>query len=97
MPSSRGIFPTQGSNTGLLRCRRILYCVEPPRKLFLKLLPGDFPGGPVVRTVGFHWQDLRSMPGPGIKILPILHVAKKKKNCPLDIRRCQKPPLFLTR
>ena len=25
MPSSRGIFPTQGSNPGLPRCRQILY------------------------------------------------------------------------
>ena len=25
MPSSRGFFPTQGSNPGLLHCRRILY------------------------------------------------------------------------
>ena len=25
MPSSRGIFPTQGSNPGLPDCRRILY------------------------------------------------------------------------
>ena len=25
MPSSRGIFPTQGSNPGLLHCRQILY------------------------------------------------------------------------
>ena len=25
MPSSRGIFPTQGLNLGLLHCRRILY------------------------------------------------------------------------
>ena len=26
--SSRGIFPTQGSNRGLPHCRRILYCLS---------------------------------------------------------------------
>ena len=26
----QGIFPTQGSNPGLLRCRRILYCLSHP-------------------------------------------------------------------
>ena len=36
MPSSRGIFPTQGSNPGLLHCRQILYQLshkESPRIL----------------------------------------------------------------
>ena len=28
MPSSRGIFPTQGSNPGVPHCRRILYCLS---------------------------------------------------------------------
>ena len=31
-PFSRGFFPTQGSNPGLLHCRRILYPAEPPGK-----------------------------------------------------------------
>ena len=29
MPSSKGIFPTQGSNLGIPHCRQILYCVKP--------------------------------------------------------------------
>ena len=28
IPFSRGIFPTQGSNLGLLNCRQILYCLS---------------------------------------------------------------------
>ena len=28
MPSSRGIFPTQGQNSDLMRCRQILYCMS---------------------------------------------------------------------
>ena len=28
MPSSRGIFPTQGSNPGLPHCRQIIYCLS---------------------------------------------------------------------
>ena len=28
MPVSRGIFPTQGSNPGLLHCRQVLYCLS---------------------------------------------------------------------
>ena len=31
MPSSRVIFPTQGSNPGLLHCRQILYCLSHQR------------------------------------------------------------------
>ena len=31
MPSSRGIFPTQGWNPGLLHCRWILYCLSHQR------------------------------------------------------------------
>ena len=31
----QAIFPTQGFNPGLLHCRRILYCLEPPGKPFL--------------------------------------------------------------
>ena len=31
MPSSRGIFPTQGSNPGLLHCSWILYCLSHQR------------------------------------------------------------------
>ena len=31
VPSSRGIFPTQGSNSGLLHCRRILYSLSHQR------------------------------------------------------------------
>ena len=44
MPSSRRIFPTQGSNPGLLHCRWILYHLSNqggPRSLFL--LQGIFP------------------------------------------------------
>ena len=37
MPSSQGIFQTQGWNPGLLHCRRILYCLShqasPGRKM----------------------------------------------------------------
>ena len=33
MPSSKGIFPTQGSNPGLLHCRRILYCLSHQERL----------------------------------------------------------------
>ena len=36
--SSRGIFPTQGSNPGLLHCRQILYHLSPernPNKLYV--------------------------------------------------------------
>ena len=33
MPSSRGIFPTQGSNPGLLHCRRILYHLSHQRRM----------------------------------------------------------------
>ena len=47
--------------------------------MFLKLLPGEFPGDPVIRMVGSHWQDLRSVPDQGINILHILHAAKKRK------------------
>ena len=36
---SRGIFPTQGSNLGLLHCRQILLLSEPPGKI-----PGDSEG-----------------------------------------------------
>ena len=35
MPSSRGIFPTQGSNLVLLHCRQILYHLSHQRVLFL--------------------------------------------------------------
>ena len=28
IPFSRGIFPTQGSNLGLLYCRWVLYCLN---------------------------------------------------------------------
>ena len=28
----QGIFPTQGLNPGLLHCRQILYCLEPPER-----------------------------------------------------------------
>ena len=28
IPFSRGIFPTQGSDPGLLHCRQILYCLS---------------------------------------------------------------------
>ena len=45
IPFSRGIFPTQGSNPGLLRllhCRRILYCwatsEAPSKKYYLKVI-----------------------------------------------------------
>ena len=49
MPSSRGIFPTQGSNPGLRHCRQILYHSLPPQKPkntglgSLSLLQGKFP------------------------------------------------------
>ena len=46
MPSSRGIFPTQGSNPGLLHCRQILYHLShqgSPRILEWEPIPS--PGG----------------------------------------------------
>ena len=70
---------------------------------FKKLLPGDFPGDPVIRTVGSHWQDLRSVPGQGIKILRILHAAKntkKQTNKQIALwteEGVEKGPLFLSR
>ena len=38
-PFSRGIFPTQGSNPGLLHCRRILYQLSYQTQLKCKTLP----------------------------------------------------------
>ena len=35
IPSSRGIFLTQGSNLGLLHCRQILYCLSHQGSQFL--------------------------------------------------------------
>jgi len=32
VPFFQGIFPTEGSNPGLLHCRQILYHPEPPGK-----------------------------------------------------------------
>ena len=38
MPSSRGIFPTQGSNPGLPHCRQILYCLRHPGSSLITIL-----------------------------------------------------------
>ena len=51
MPSSRGIFPTQGSNPGLPRCRQIIYCLRPQ-------------GSPLVRLTEHYFAC--SHPQPGI-------------------------------
>jgi len=45
MPSSRGIFPTQGSNPGLSNCRSILYCLSHQESP--SLLQGNLPN-PVI-------------------------------------------------
>ena len=42
MPSSRGIFPTQGSNPGLPRCRQILYCLSPQGSPLMRLTVHNF-------------------------------------------------------
>ena len=53
MPSSRGIFPTQGWNPGLLRCRQILYQLSHQESLrILEWVAYPFPG---------------NLPDPGIK------------------------------
>ena len=39
----QGIFPTQGSNPGLLHCRRILYCLSHQGRLFPPLVPASQP------------------------------------------------------
>ena len=38
MPSSRGIFPTQGLNPGLPHCRWILYCLSHPGSPLITIL-----------------------------------------------------------
>ena len=86
MPSSRGIFPTQGSNPGLPHCRQILYCLSyqgsPLHSICLKkhtkqtkkkLISRDFPGGPVIKNPPpSNAGDVGLIPGQGTKILHVL-------------------------
>ena len=44
IPFSRGSFPTQGSNPGLLHCRQILYQLSYKGSPQDSLAPDDFPG-----------------------------------------------------
>ena len=50
MPSSRGIFPTQGSNPGLLCCRHILYPSRSPEK------PKNIGMGSLSLLMGTSWS-----------------------------------------
>ena len=67
IPYSRGIFPTQGSNPGLLNCRQILYWLShqescTPPKLEGKVLTTELPGNSQSRyflTMNF-WSHLRN-------------------------------------
>ena len=75
----KGIFPTQGSNPGLLHCRQMLYPLShqgsPQYKLLqyiisnrhaIKYLPIlDFPGGTVDRNPSAKTRDTGSIPGLG--------------------------------
>jgi len=59
MPSSRGFFPTQGSNPGLLHCRLILYHLspwEPSRPLVHLLSPVHLKSS---LTEGRVWEENR--------------------------------------
>ena len=44
MPFSRGIFPTQGSNLGLLHCRQILYHLSHQGSPYLQLCNNGIDG-----------------------------------------------------
>ena len=57
---------------------------DSPACLFQKCEPGDFPGGPVVRTLHFHCREPGFHPWLG-KILQVKWPKKKKKKkCELD-------------
>ena len=67
IPSSRGIFSTQGLNVGLLHCRWILYCLSQGWSLNLQILRGgrSIPKhiglGPTLRS--YLWFDYEGFPG----------------------------------
>ena len=45
-----------------------------------QLKEGDFPGGPVVKTLGFHCRGISSIPGRGTKTPHAVWPKKKKKD-----------------
>ena len=71
----QGIFPTQGSNAGLLHCRQILYQLS--HKGSPRILEwADFSSGSSIQSMEFsrpeYWSGLpfpspRDLPNPGIK------------------------------
>ena len=61
IPFSRGIFPTQRSNPGLLHCRRILYCLSHKLSGSLQSKPCWF-SKPI--TLGAHFS--RTGPAAGV-------------------------------
>ena len=54
----QGIVATQGSNLGLLHCRQILFPLCYLLFCLTLKMPqeGDFPSGPVVKTLCFHYR-----------------------------------------
>ena len=47
--------------------------------LLIMIILGDFPGGPVVKTLQFHCRSDGSIPGQGTKIPHVAWSKKKKK------------------
>ena len=54
---------------------------------------GEFPGGPLVRTLRFHCQGCASVPGWGTKIPQVCGVAKNNKN-KRKTKQCQNKSVF---
>ena len=70
----QGIFPTQGSNPGLLRCKQILYQLshkgspmfcKSTSNASAKSMLQSFPGGSVVKNLLANAGDMSSTPGLG--------------------------------
>ena len=62
IPSSRGVFLTQGSNPGLLHCRQILYYLSHQESPYIKYMVR---GGSDSKVSAYNVGDPGSIPGSG--------------------------------